>query len=98
MDMNLPMSKQQAMFVAQKRRGTVKVCCIFCERRVGWFDIINIEIVMRRSGFVACEDCLANYNYWFNIKRNDDNDTNQVESRNSIKDMDGYYDSKSPID
>lgn len=57
----IPLKKEQILLVAQKRRGTIKVCCIFCERRIGWYDLTNIEILLKTHGFTACNECMQHY-------------------------------------
>jgi hypothetical protein len=60
----LPLGLEDAIKVINRRRGRIKINCVFCERRVGWMDISGMELMIKRFGVSVCADCEPQLNSW----------------------------------
>ena len=61
MIVSIPLSKNQISMVASKRRGTAKISCVFCDRRIGWLSVTEIEYMMNEFGLPICDYCIEGY-------------------------------------
>lgn len=62
----IPLNKNDILFIVQKRRDKIKVSCVFCDKRLGWFDVDTLKIMLSKDGISMCEHCEHQYRKWFN--------------------------------
>lgn len=56
------MDERVADILFIKRNMKVKVCCIFCERRIGWMSLEQIANHLNdNQGICCCEQCSVRF-------------------------------------
>ena len=56
-----PLRKEDAMKVIERRIGKVKILCVFCERRIGWYFPEEITKMISQHHLTMCEICKPFY-------------------------------------
>lgn len=61
----MPLHDDEVKTIYEKRKDRLRISCIFCERRVGWYDIRSIDQIMRNDRIIMCDQCRNQYSHLF---------------------------------
>lgn len=61
----MPLHEDEVKTIYNKRKDRLRINCIFCERRVGWFDLRTINQIMIEDRIIMCEYCKDEYSHLF---------------------------------
>lgn len=53
----IPLKPSDIQAVLNKRKGRVKIDCVLCDRRIGWYSPETIVKIIERVGVTMCDDC-----------------------------------------
>lgn len=66
----LPLNPNDVIAIIERRRlKPFQINCAFCNRRLGWFEIKSLELIISKNPVPMCHECQIEYHQRFPARK-----------------------------